>query len=668
MKQKKKWLAYAVALAVSASVPSMVYAAPGDATEIQKMPKDQVEAAKQADKSAKAIDAAEARAEEKLQEQKTDVKPVYQQLTTEEGKTEAEKPAAEDPAEAEKKARAEAWANSRPEESAIQKEVDGLQGLTVVDIVYEGASDKTLNTTKAATHMKAGDKFTSKALADDRDSIYNTGYFYDIYPTFEKVPEGVVITYHLLENPILRSVKITGNESETDDTLYGLMTVRTGTILNNRILHENIQAIQEQYKKDGYILAKVTDMNIDGNGDLVIKINEGKLEGYTVKGNEKTKDYVILREMRQKVGTPFNSKLAKRSMQRVYNLGFFEDVNIKMNPGVEPNAVVMEVDVKEKHTGNFGIGAGYSSSDGIIGMISIADTNFRGVGDAISLTYSISGDDTDAHGYTFAYRHPWIDKKETAGTLRVYNRTYEYDDYDENGDLNETYMRKYSGGEITLSRPVSEYSTNSITLRSRNDEYVEHVDDGNHNRSAQWIKDNFGRTNSVTLSHVTDTRDNIYNPMEGGRLEFTGEVAGLGGDFNYQKASVEDQRYFKIGHAQVIALRGQLGAGFGDMSYFNKFRIGGQTTLRGYRDDQFRGKKMGLFTVEYRFPIIKQVQGAIFTDWGAAWDDGWTPDGDAIKGSVGVGLSLNTPLGPLRLDYGRGEDGGRVHFTVGGSF
>jgi outer membrane translocation and assembly module TamA len=104
----------------------------------------------------------------------------------------------------------------------------------------------------------------------------------------------------------------------------------------------------------------------------------------------------ILREMRQKPGEPFNSKLARRSMQRVYNLGFFEDVNIKMNPGVDPNAVVMELDVTEKRTGSFGIGAGYSSEDGVLGMVSIGDTNFRGTGDAISLTYEKSGDDTEA--------------------------------------------------------------------------------------------------------------------------------------------------------------------------------------------------------------------------------------------------------------------------------
>ena len=130
--------------------------------------------------------------------------------------------------------------------------------------------------------------------------------------------------------------------------------------------------------------------------------------------------------------------------------------------------------------------------------------------------------------------------------------------------------------------------------------------------------------------------------------------------------TIEDQRYHKVGHAQVIALRGQYGVGWGHISEFNQYKVGGQSSLRGYREDQFRGDRMALATLEYRFPIVSKVQGALFTDWGAAWSDGYTPEN--IHGSVGIGLALTTPIGPLRLDYGRGSDGGRVHFTVGGSF
>ena len=648
-KTNKQFLAYAVALAASFStVPGISHAAAAAEPSAAAAPVMQADAAVQNVPSA---------AEEKTEAPKEQQVGEAAQTSA---KAESENTQADE--------RAKEWNKKRPQDKAIEDMMKQYEGLTIVDTVFEGTTKLTETTAKAALSMRTGDMFTAKGLNKDRDAIYNIGYFYDLYPSFEKVPEGVVITYHVLENPVLTSIRITGNTVEKDDVLYGLITVKKGEILNSRTLQQNVQAIQDQYRKDGYILAKITDMNIDREGNLVLRVNEGILEGYKVKGNTKTKERVILREMRQKPGQPFNSKQARRSMQRVYNLGFFEDVNIKLNPGVDPNAVVVELDVKEKRTGSFGIGAGYSSEDGVIGMVSLGDTNFRGTGDAISVTYETSGDDDDAHGYSISYRHPWIDQKETVGTVRIYNRTYEYDDYDTDGDLKETYMRKYSGGEITLGRPVSEYSTNYVTLRNRKDQYVRHVDDGWYasRKGTAWERDNFGTTRSVTLEHVTDTRDNIYNPTTGGRISLSGEVAGLGGDFDFQKVTIEDQRYHKVGHAQVLALRAQYGIGHGHISEFNQYKVGGQSSLRGYREDQFRGNRMALATLEYRFPIVSKVQGALFTDWGGAWDDGVTPKD--IKGSVGVGLALNTPLGPLRLDYGRGRDGGRVHFTVGGSF
>ncbi|MGN0937890.1 MAG: outer membrane protein assembly factor [Selenomonas sp.] len=564
------------------------------------------------------------------------------------------------------------WAKLRPTEAAIDAYKQRYEGKTIVDLDFDGATDATLATAKNAVHMRTGDTYTAKGLDADVDALVATGYYYDLFPTFEEVPEGVVLTYHVLENPTLKSIAITGNTVETTDDLMGLVTLKTGEMLNSTTLKKNVQEIQEKYRADGYILAKITDLNIDKDGNLTIKINEGKIEGFKVKGNEKTKDYVILREMRQKVGEPFNAKKTQRSWQRVNNLGFFEEVTPKVQPGVEPNAVVVEWNVKERRTGTFSVGAGYSSQDGVIGMIGIGDTNFRGTGDAVNITYQFSGDDTDSHGYSFSYRRPWLDKKQTVGTFRIYNRTYEYDDYDENGDHIESYMRHYSGGEITLGRPVSEYSTNYITLRNRKDKYNKQTETGNmRNRTPEsvheeWKKYNFGTTRSLTLQHVTDTRDNIYFPTSGGRIALTGEIGGFGADFDYRKADIEDQRYFKAGKNQVWALRGQYGWSDGHISEYARYKVGGQDSLRGYRDDQFRGEHMFLATLEYRFPIVSKVQGAIFTDWGSAWESGLWPDD--IHGSVGIGMSLVTPLGPIRLDYGRGDDGGRVHFSVGGTF
>ncbi len=561
--------------------------------------------------------------------------------------------------------------NSRVETDIIDY-LKQFEGQTIVDINFEGAGSATLPTVKMAVTENVGDSFTVAGAVRDRNALLNTGYFYEAYLTFEKIPEGVVITFHVMENPILKDVVFTGNTLYSKKELDELLTVKRGEILNNNTVHDDIARIQEDYRNEGFTLMKVTDINMDNDGVLTLKINEGILEGYAVKGNKKTKDKVILREMRQKVGTPFNAKLARRSMQRVYNLGFFEDVNINMKSGVEPNAVIMEINVKEKRTGTFGIGAGYSTSDGIIGMVSLTESNFRGRGDSIQIIYEKSGDETDAHGYNFSFRHPWIDRHETAFRLQLYNRTYSYNDYDTHGDFKEEYMRKYSGGEITVSRPVSEYSTNYITLRNRKDKYVRHVSSGNAgNRSgweySDWRKKNFGLTRSIILEHITDTRDNIYMPTEGNKVNLTLEVGAFGGDFDFQKISLDHQNYRKAGdHDQVWAIRGMVGYGRGDLTEFNQFRVGGQGSLRGYRDDQFRGNRMLLGSIEYRFPLAKKIQGALFTDFGSAWNDGFRPRD--FKASIGVGITLNTPMGPLRLDYGRDSQGGRFHFSVGTSF
>ena len=560
-------------------------------------------------------------------------------------------------------------------EEMMYEYISQYNGKTIVNIEFEGASELTLPTVKAAIIAHVGDTFDANVALRDRDAILNTGFFYESYQTFREVPEGVLITYHVMENPILRNIEISGHTLYPTEDLLKIFSVRRNAVLNQKVLQNNLAELEEKYHGDGYILMKVTDMNVDKDGLLSVKINEGTLEGYAVKGNNKTKDRVILREMRQKVGEPFNAKLARRSMDRVYNLGFFEDVNIKMNPGIEPNAIIMEVNVKERRTGTFGVGAGYSTRDGLLASINIGDKNFRGTGDAISVSFEKSAHENDAHGFSFSYRKPWLDHRETAATFKFYNRTYQYYDYNTNGNLNERYMRRYLGGEITLSRPQSEYSTNYITILHRKDSYVRNVASGEAgNRSGvygeAWRKANFGVTRSIILQHVTDTRDNVYNPTTGGRVSLSGEFGGvLGGDFKFQKYEIEHQQFRPAGdHGQVWAGKIAYGYGHGDLTEFNRFRVGGQNTLRGYRDDQFRGSRMFLSTIEYRFPLAKKVQGIIFGDYGGAWDSGFLPKTRSLYGSVGFGVALNTPLGPLRLDYGHGKQGGRFHFNVGGGF
>ncbi|MBQ9497495.1 MAG: hypothetical protein IJR52_07995, partial [Selenomonadaceae bacterium] len=153
-------------------------------------------------------------------------------------------------------------------DATILEYMKQFEGKTIVDIEYEGASEATLPTVKVAVTENVGDPFSAAAALRDRNALVNTGYFYEAYQTFEEIPEGIVITFHVLENPILKDIVYTGNTLYTKEELDHIVTLKKGEILNSNTLHDNISAIQEDYRGEGFILMKVTDMNIDKDGVL----------------------------------------------------------------------------------------------------------------------------------------------------------------------------------------------------------------------------------------------------------------------------------------------------------------------------------------------------------------------------------------------------------------
>ena len=574
--------------------------------------------------------------------------------------------AAQEPASVVKEREAQ-WNATRPADEDLSKAMEAIEGNTIVDVKYEGVSDDILETIKMAQVSKPGDICSMGLLSEDAGNIYGTGYFYDIYPSFETVPEGVIVTYHLFETPILTSVELDGNtDIEPTSKLKDKMQLKAGDRLNRLALKEDVRAIQKQYMKDGYVMAKIRDMEVGDDGKLVIKINEGILEGFKIKGLKKTKEKVVLRELRPKIGKPLNRNDVVRSYQRLTNLDFFESVDVKPIAGLEPNACVLEVDVTEKNTGIFGIGAGYSSSDGFVGMINLGDRNFRGTGDSVNISITKSSTDTSAKGYTFSYHRPWLDSKETGATFKIYNRTFRYNEYDENSDFIEEFMRKNVGFELGFSRPQSEYTSNSIIFRNKKDTYVRHKDGTDRSDWQDWRESNFGLTRSLIFNHITDTRDNYIYPTEGYKSVLGYEYAGFGGDFKYHKFTIDGSTFRKVGRNQVLVFHGSYGHATSSLPTIAKFMLGGQDTIRGYRDDIFRGNSMVLGNIEYRFPLSKNFKAALFTDFGSAWDSGWKPS--KLHGSYGIGVMLDSPLGLIRVDIGHGSQGNRVHFNVGGTF
>ena len=537
---------------------------------------------------------------------------------------------------------------------------------------------------------RVGDAVSVDGVFRDVTNLGNTGYFSEVNPVFTTVPEGVKLDFAVTVNPITTGVSFEGNTVYTSEVLTKFMDIQPGQVLNSVYVGQKIQGINAAYARDGYMLAHVDGIRVDDQGMLHVHIVEGIVEDIIPAGNKKTRDKVITREFVQKKGKPFNKFLVRRSVERVYNLGFFDDVNVRMLPGEQdPNNVIIEIDVLEHKTGTITLGAGYSKSDGLMGIIEFGEENFRGTGDKFKVHWEIGGK-KKYKNYQISYLKPWIDSKGTSLGFSFFNREDEYTDYNEDGNEVAEYNKKSRGFNISFGRQTGEYTRDYLTLESRKDSYKwtdessgfrydENAGTGTNWKNPRNFKDenyvgnNFGRINSITWQKVYDSRDNIYDPTRGRRISYTAQWAGhgLGGDFDFYKFTAEARMYKKLGAKNVLAFRARGGFIQGDAPYSQLFTLGGADSLRGYEDDQFRGKYMYNATLEFRFPIVKKVSGVLFTDIGDAWDAPnvtWYNSKKTFNYGVGAGVRVTTPIGPVKLDYGVGKHKNKFHFSFGTQF
>ena len=241
------------------------------------------------------------------------------------------------------------------------------EGKTITAVDFKGVPGEVKPKLYPLLQSKPGGVVSAESVRNDVASLGSTGVFSQISPSFSEIPEGVQLDYKLVSNPVVHRVEFTGNTIFTDEYLRNIMDIPQDSVLNFVLVNQKIHEIENMYLKQGYILVSVPDVQVTPDGTLHITISEGKIENIVLVGNEKTKDKVILRELRFKKGQPFNKFLASRSMERLYNLGYFEDVNMKLLPGTEgDHNVSVEIDVIEQKTGIVTVGAGYSDSDGMV--------------------------------------------------------------------------------------------------------------------------------------------------------------------------------------------------------------------------------------------------------------------------------------------------------------
>jgi len=547
----------------------------------------------------------------------------------------------------------------------------------ITAIVVEGNENISKDLIISQITSNLGDVFSKESIEKDVKAIYELGYFKDVRVKLESFREGYKVVFVVVENLAVKEINITGNTVVSKEEMREVMILQEGQIFSQKILKNDLTRISQLYKDRGYLLINIKDINFDEEGKLWINISEGRLEKIVIEGNDKTKEKVITREINIKPGDLFDFEKVKKSLQKIYNLGYFEDVTMKLEPGSEEDVVVLVIKVIEKNTGKFGIGAGYNSEEGLMGFASIEEMNLFGGGQKVGAKLELGGRTT----YKVSFLEPWLANTPTSLGFDVYDTTTNQEDK-EGEEVIAEYDEIKLGGRLIFGRKISDSINLGLELKTERVNY-------DLISGALPEDTNEGLTNSLMPTFTYDTRDNVFDPTSGWYSSLSIEKAGgfLRGDYNFTKYNLTLRTYlstdffkdiFNIGSLKkitdnlskgVLAFRAMGGMADTDLPSFAEYQVGGMNTIRGYDSGEFSGDKSLVFNAEYRFPLAENFQAVLFVDWGQTWDIEESIDIADLKFGRGVGVRFDTPIGPIRLDYGINEEGiGKTYFSIGHTF
>ncbi len=540
--------------------------------------------------------------------------------------------------------------------------------LIIRSILVEGNNFVDTETIKAAVvKSKINEPVSEQKLLDDLHSVYDLGYFQDARVNAEPVFGGVQVIFQVIENPIVSELNFSGLPQVPLKEYMKRMKTQIGYILNVIDLGDDLHDLREWVAVEHGYLVRVASLEGDTEGRDFVKLAPTEIKDVVIEGNEKTKDFVIERELSFKPGDLVNMKQIDASLRKVLMLGFFEEISRDFSDDGEPDETVLTINLKERKTGSATFGVAYSRDDGLVGFVEAADDNFFGRGQRVNATMQLG---KKLHSYELGFHEPYITKGGTSLGINLYRRISD----SKKGD--DVFSLMTNGGDLTLGQPVGEISRARLTLRMEDKKYDYKDEEETEADLPPGYKNRI-----VGFGFNTNTMDHPFNPTEGYKndayLEFGLPV--LGGESAYSKMRFDHSRYFQVKDGgYVFALRG-LGGRLvsGSFKDDEKFRIGGADTLRGYSygDDKLdlKGDHMLVMNAEFRFPIIEKITGVLFTDWGTTWDQGSLFSLGDLKNSYGLGVRLDTPLGLLRLDYGFGKDetdkrSGQFYFGIGQTF
>ncbi len=509
-------------------------------------------------------------------------------------------------------------------------------------------------------------------------------------PVISLVNDGkyMLLLINIDEGPqfTIGSVDAQGDLIQDKEELLDLLNIAPGEAFSRTKLRRGVGVVTDVYADQGYAYANVSPLTrADDEARtiaLMLDIEQGpqvSVERINITGNTKTRDKVVRREMRLVEGDLFNATNLKRSKARINNLGFFEAVDISTSAGSDESLMNVDVNVKERSTGTFSIGAGYSSVDGVVGQGSVTQENFLGRAWKLNLAASLGSSSTT---YQLGLTDPYfLDTRWTVGG-EVYQTEREWSDF----------SRRSRGFAIKGGHPIGEYSRLLATYRLENKEIYDVS-----SFASSTIKDQEGTatSSSITTTYSYNTVNNRQNPSSGTDMSVAWEFAGLGGSEKYSKYVVDARHFWPWKWGTVFSVHGNLGyvhsLNSDDVPIDEKFFLGGIYSIRGFESrevgprDKFGdfvgGDTSAYFNFEYIFPLFEelQIKGVTFFDVGNTWsdEDAWGEDDEAFASwrySAGAGIRWLSPMGPMRFEYGRNldardyEDNGKFDFMIGRFF
>ncbi len=537
----------------------------------------------------------------------------------------------------------------------------------------------------------SGGEFKENELEDDFSAIehyYQDRGFLDVHVydhsfSYKRNMKDLVLDIKLTEGPRYRVGRIawSGNQILPDELMEQQIGLVPGDIFRQGDYEATLNAVSTYYYDRGYInLGLVPEKDFQGNEVAVnFAIEEGeqaRINRILILGNTSTREYVIRRELLIYPFDVFNRSRLILSQQRIFNLSFFEDVQIEPVFSTEPGMLDLNLIIKEKFTGQFNIAVGYSALDRVTGIIGVGHPNLFGRGHQINFNWEFG---KIKQNFQFSFTEPWLFDTPTSLGFDVYFL-----------DRNRyTYTEKRVGGSVRVARPVPGVAFTKVysTLKSEQVE-LDYADENNY--LSLYYPEGKRLTNSATLSMIRDSRDNYFFATSGSRSELTMKFAGtmLGGDVSFLKTVAKTSWYSRtIGKfALMIYLEGGLLEPLAESTnvpLYERFEMGGTwlNPLRGYPDRSIGpsyeggtvgGRALVKTSIELRYPIVEnQVFGHLFFDAGNSWENMVDVDLNSLYRGFGAGIKLQVPgMGLIGLDMGYGLDradggGWEPHFQFG---